>query len=250
MSLLGEHSSGQSAQVNNTTHVIPEEAGVGWGIAPFEQESSAQPEQTEQVEQPQPTQQQPTQQQPTQQTNLNAVETAINSTLGAETEVTIPPELQQKYADLDEYLKATTGHGLSEVAEVLTSFDTLRQEIEIQRQVSALQKEWGNEYDARYAKVVEIFKALPPSEQAHYDSVRGAMDLWDRYELAQLRTNQRLNSARGAVPRSTNTVPPSDARAYDYTAQEIENLARLNPAEYDKQKDRITQAYLTGRVRR
>jgi hypothetical protein len=245
MSLLGEHSSGQLAHVNNTTHVIPEEAGVGWGIAPFEQESSAQPEQTEQVEQPQ----QP-QQQPTQQTNLNSVETAINSTLGTEAEVKIPPELHQKYADLDEYLKATTGHGLSEVAEVLTSFDTLRQEIEVQRQVSALQKEWGNEYDARYAKVVEIFKALPPSEQAHYDSVRGAMDLWDRYELAQLRTNQRFSSARGAVPRSTNTVPPSDARAYDYTAQEIENLARLNPAEYDKQKDRITQAYLTGRVRR
>lgn len=162
-----------------------------------------------------------------------------------------PPEVEEQvfppeFEKLDAYFQKRFGAGLDDVFGMLNDLGDFRNQQLIQQQENTLRDEWGGDYETRMEIVKKKFAELPDAHKPAYDTVEGARRLYAEYALQSGEMPGRNSYTRPVRPVRT---PPNNQKAYDYTQQQIKDLALTNPKEYDRLQADITRAYQMGRVR-
>ena len=109
--------------------------------------------------------------------------------------------------------------------------------------IQSLASEWGvdfNQAEGRLNEIKERFQQYNPDMQKRLDNLEGAKLIWSRLELER--------SQRGQVPqfqRSSSMSQVGKANEFLFTESQLDNMSK---EEYERNADRIYQAYAMGLV--
>lgn len=109
--------------------------------------------------------------------------------------------------------------------------------------IQTLAKEWNvdfNQAEGRLNQIKERFQQYNPDMQKRLDNLEGAKLIWSRLELER--------SQRGQVPqfqRSSSMSQVGNANEFMFTESQLDNMSK---EEYERNADRIYQAYAMGLV--
>ena len=112
------------------------------------------------------------------------------------------------------------------------------------RQEMALMKHWQvtpTEMNSRINQVKEYFGTLPENQRAEFDSVEGAIAIWD---FLQKQNSSQPQSVKRR-PRGTVSQPKPQTKTVVYKESDIRKMSR---EEYARNYQEITKAYLENRV--
>lgn len=153
------------------------------------------------------------------------------------------PEAKKFAEDFKQYL----GFDISELRGGIKELEEYRQQIVAEKQqasqdkqLSALQQEWGidkAELDGRMNQIIERFKKYTPEMQARLDTLEGAKLIWAKIEQEMSDTN---------VPQfQKSSFNGSGGKKFLFSSAEIKAMSK---AEYTKNADKILKAYQLGLV--
>ena len=161
-------------------------------------------------------------------------------------EVATPPESYSFKTESDfqeaalKALEGKLGVPIDAVVEMLNDFGGYRNQQLIEQQKAPLKSEWGDEFEDRYAQVVEKYETLSPEMQKALDNTEGAKLIWAM--IAQMGGSSVPSPPR--FDRKGSTTNRSSAK-FAYTQSQIENMTM---AEYQKNAEDINNAYARNLV--
>lgn len=156
----------------------------------------------------------------------------IDSVETTETEETTEDDYSKAFS---EDFKKVFGIEVDEAKALVNDLTSFRQEM-------ALMRHWGvspNEMNTRLTQVKEYFGTLPEDQRSEFDSVEGAIAIWEFLEKQTPNQTTAKRRPRGTV----NQPKPQQKRVY--TEQEIQKMSR---EEYQRNYQEITRAYMENRV--
>lgn len=113
--------------------------------------------------------------------------------------------------------------------------------------VQSLAQEWGVDYttaQSRLNSVKERFNQYDPNMQARLDNLEGAKLIWSRLELERNQKSQIPQFQRSSSMSNIGT-----ANEFMFTEKQLDNMYQMNKEEYERNADRIFQAYAMGLVK-
>lgn len=142
-------------------------------------------------------------------------------------------------SDFAQQFKEAFGVDLESAKETLNQLQAFQEEQQLMRH-------WQlnpSEYDERVKQVRDFYSTLPEDGKAQFNSVEGAIAIWDHLQKQGANTSQ---------PKTTSTKANSRIRKPDATPKQKifskREIAGMNQATYDKNRAEIAKAFREGRV--
>lgn len=135
--------------------------------------------------------------------------------------------------DFVSQFKDTFGVEPQEAIEIINGLQAFRDEM-------SLMRTWGvspTEYDSRISKVREFYQTLPEDKQPEFNSVQGAIAIWNHLNSGQTTTKKAAVKATGGKLKTTPKT--EQIRKSD--------VLRMSETDYRANLPRINKAVLEGR---
>lgn len=164
--------------------------------------------------------------------SIQAEETEDQQTEATE-EVSEETEISSEFAS---QFKQTFGLEPQEAIETFNSLLAFRDEVR-------LMAEWNvtpSEYQSRMAQVRELYNSLPEEGRSEFNSVEGAVAIWNHLTKDQPQSRKTPTVKPVAKTSKASVKPP-----YDFKRSEI---LRMPEPEYRRNAARIQKAFLAGRI--
>jgi hypothetical protein len=167
----------------------------------------------------------------------------------------------EERAQVNQFTQKHLGMSLEQAAIELAEGRRLRQEnnqLRASKQVEAQQLElketWGDHYNEIMAAVKAEYNLLPEHDKPQYNTVRGALLLGVKHQVALLKNPKAATPTVPGVktPEMLRaSVPPKGFSSGNkvYSASAIDAKAEADPAWYRANADTITKLYQQGRIK-